>query len=84
MYVMRTIEIDDPGHLPFCVSRGFTRLRCANTAEQIEVLLRSDNLGDPRNIVLDDSLDFPTDSLKSLPNYFFNLFVLTNKFIQEK
>jgi len=47
--------------IPASVSLSFT-LRCANTAERIEVLLRMEILGDPRNIVLYRISDFPTDS----------------------
>jgi len=32
--------------LSVCLSRGFTRLRCANLAERIEVLLGVEILGD--------------------------------------
>jgi len=35
-----------------------TWLCCANTTEHIKVLLGVEALGDPRNIVLDDSTDF--------------------------
>jgi len=63
---MRTITIDDPGRQS--VSLSVTRLRCVNMAERIEVLL-----GVPRNIVLDKSLDFPTDSMMLSLNYFGNL-----------
>jgi len=41
------------------VSLSAMQLRCANMAERIEVLLGLETLGDPRNIVLDTSLDFP-------------------------
>jgi len=38
MYEMRTIAIDDPGVCQFvCLSRGFTRLRYANTTERIRI-----------------------------------------------
>jgi len=57
MHQLRTIAIDDPGRLFVCLPRGFTRLRCANTAELIEVLPRVETLGDTRNIVLDESPD---------------------------
>jgi len=76
MHEMRTIAIDDPGRLSVSLPRGFIQLRCANTAERIEVLLRVETLGDPRNIVLDRSRNFFTDSMRPLPNYFDNLFAL--------
>jgi len=48
MYQMWTIVIDDPGHLSVCLLCCLTRLRCANTAERIEVLLGvAETLGDP-------------------------------------
>jgi len=53
---MRPIAIatDDP--VGWCVSQSdclfVTRLRCAKTAEWIEVLFRVEIFGDPRNIVL--------------------------------
>jgi len=60
--------------IPASVSLSVRQLHCANTAERIEVLLRVDTLGDPRNIVLDGSPDFPTDSMRPSPNYFGHLF----------
>jgi len=57
----RTIAIDDPRVCQYVkVSRGFTWLRCANTAERIEVLLVVETPGDLRNIALDGSPDFPS------------------------
>jgi len=55
MNEIRTTAIYDPGRLSVCLSRSghFTRLRCANMAKRIEVLLGVETLGDPRNIVLD-------------------------------
>jgi len=48
MHEMRTIVIDDPGRgVCQSVSLSVMRLRCANTAERIEVLLWVENLGDP-------------------------------------
>jgi len=41
-----------------CLSRGFTRLRCAKTAKRVEVLLWVETLGNAGNITLDDSPDF--------------------------
>jgi len=41
------------------LSWGFTRLRCANMVEQIEVLLEMATVGDPMNIVLDEGSQFP-------------------------
>jgi len=58
MHKTRTIAIDDPGRLSVCLLCGFTRLRCANTAERIGVLLGVETLGDPRNTVYDESPDF--------------------------
>jgi len=46
MHEMRTIAIDDLGHLLVCQSDC---LRCANRAGRIEVLLGVETLGDPRN-----------------------------------
>jgi len=40
-----------------CLSRGPTRLHCAITAEQIEILFGVNTLGVPRNIVLDGGPD---------------------------
>jgi len=57
MREVRTTAIDDPGRLSVCLSRAFTRHRCANTAERIEVLLGVET-GDARNFVLDASPDF--------------------------
>jgi len=37
-------------------------LRCANTAERIEVLIGMDILGDPGNVALDERTDFPRGS----------------------
>jgi len=60
---MRTIAIDDPERLSVCkslsLSQGFTRLRCANTAKQIQALLGIENLKNTRNIVFDGSLEIP-------------------------
>jgi len=58
MHKIRTIAID---MFPTSVSlsRGFIELRCANTAERIEVLLGMETLGDLRNIVLDGGPDSP-------------------------
>jgi len=47
MHELQTIATDD------------TRLCWANTAEQIEVLLPVEPLGEPRNITLDGNPDFP-------------------------
>jgi len=49
MYDMWTIATGDPRRLPVCLSRGFTRLRCANTAERIEVLFGVETLEDQRD-----------------------------------
>jgi len=62
MHETRTIAIDDPGRLSTCMSHGFTRLRCANTAERIEVLLVVETLGDAGNIILHGSSDFTAQS----------------------
>jgi len=44
MHEMMTIASDDPGVSQF-VSRCFMRLRCAKTAERIEVLFEVETLG---------------------------------------
>jgi len=77
MHKMRTIAIDER-RLFVCLSCGFTRLRCANTAEWIEVLLGVETFLDPRSIVLDGSPDFPTDLMRPSPNYFGYLFIFGN------
>jgi len=69
MHEMQTTAIDDPGRL----SCGFTRLRCANTAERIEVLLGVDTLGNLRNTVLQGVPISLTDSMRHSPNYFVHL-----------
>jgi len=43
--------------LSFCLSRGSTRLRCAKTAELINILFGVNTLGGTRNAVLDGGLD---------------------------
>jgi len=43
-------------------------IRCANTAERIEILLR-----DLRNVVLDWSPNSTMDSMQPSPNYFSHL-----------
>jgi len=59
---------------PQSVCQSPTRLRCANTATQIEVLLRVETLGDPRIIEYSVVVPIsPTDS----PNYFDHLFSLS-------
>jgi len=47
MLEMRTIVIDDLGRLSVYLSCVSTRLRCANTAVRIEILLEVETLGDP-------------------------------------
>jgi len=42
-----------------CLSRGLTRIHCAKKAEQIKILFGVNNLGCPRNIVLDGGPDPP-------------------------
>jgi len=46
--------------LPVCLSRSFTRLRCANTAKRVEVLLAVETLG------VQEILGFPGDLLPHL------------------
>jgi len=53
MHEMQAIAIDDPRHHLSC---GFTRLRCANTVEQIKVLFVVKTFGDPRNETRDTEL----------------------------
>jgi len=44
MHEMRTIAIDDPGVCQsVCHVLGCTKLRCSNTAERIEIVLRGEN-----------------------------------------
>jgi len=45
--------------LSVCLSRGTTRLHCAITTERIKMLLRVNNLGGPRDIVLHGGPDPP-------------------------
>jgi len=52
----QTIATDDPAR-QICLSA--TRLRCANTAERIEVLFGVKTLGGPRNVVLDGGSRYP-------------------------
>jgi len=76
MQEMQTIVNDVPVCQSVCLSRGFTRLSCAKTAERIEVLFGVKIFGGPRNIVLDGDLDPPTarrgeaHSMQPLPNHF--------------
>jgi len=56
MHEVRTTTIDDPG---VCLS--VTRVGCAKTAEQIDVLFEVETSVSPRNIALDGIPDFPTD-----------------------
>jgi len=42
---MQTIATDVPVRQSVCLSRGYTRLRCAKTAERIEVLFMVNTLG---------------------------------------
>jgi len=67
MYEMQTIVIDNPGRL------FVTWLHYANKCEQIKILLGVETLEDPRNIVLDGSLNSPTTSMWPSPNYFVDL-----------
>jgi len=71
MQELQTIVIDVRGVSP---SGGSTRLRCAKTAEQINILLGVNTLGGPRHIVLDGGPDPPQrrerDSMQPSPNYF--------------
>jgi len=71
---MRTIVIDDAS-----VCQSVTRLRCAKTSEQIDVLLYMKTPENPRNIVLDGAHGVPIRvpprrgggcSMRLLPNYF--------------
>jgi len=75
---MRTIAIDDlgvcrPVSPSVCHARGFTRIRCAKTAKQIEVLLGVKIPEGPMNIELDESSDTPRrgegDSMRPSRNY---------------
>jgi len=64
------------------VCQSVTRLRCANTAARIEVLLGVKTLGDPTNIVWDESFDSPKNSMRSSPNYF-DLWLLMSTFTRD-
>jgi len=65
MHEMQTIAISDRGHRQsvlyksVCLSCSFTQLYCESMAEHIEVLLGMETHGDPGNIVLDVSPNFP-------------------------
>jgi len=54
---MQIIAINIPA-VSVSLSRGFTRLRCVNMAERIEVLLGVETIGDLRNTVLNGSPNF--------------------------
>jgi len=57
-----------------CLSVCLSRLRCANTAKRIEVVVRVETLVDPRNTVgLEDRPDFPADSMRPSLNNFGHL-----------
>jgi len=58
MREMQTIVTDDPS---VCLSGGSTRLHCAKMAERIKMLFVTNTRGGPRNIVLDESPDPPTE-----------------------
>jgi len=55
---MRRIATDDP--VAWCISLSVTRLRCAKTAERIEVLFGVATFGDPRPIAFYGDPDPPT------------------------
>jgi len=66
MHEVPTVVIDDPVILSVCRSVSVYVCQCVyhvallrNTAEWIEVLCRMETPGDPRNVVLDGSPDFP-------------------------
>jgi len=69
---MRTIAIDDPG-----VCQFITRLRCAKTAERIDVLFGVETPGDRKSIKLDGGYHLPRQyeggSMRPLTNYFGHL-----------
>jgi len=67
--LMWPMAINDPGCLSPCLSGGW--LYYVNAAEQIEVLLLMEILGDPGNILSDGSPC--TDLMRPLPNYFGHL-----------
>jgi len=48
---MRPIATDDP--VAWTVSLSVTRLSCAKTSKQIEVLVEVKTLGDPKHVLLD-------------------------------
>jgi len=77
MHEMQTIATDVSVCQSVCLSRGVTRLRCAETAERIEVRFGMKIFEGPRNIVLNGSLDpqrrgrgESAHSMQPLPNYF--------------
>jgi len=81
MHDMRTIAIDDPGRLSVCLSRGFTRFRCAKTAKRTEIrFVVKINACGPRNFVFDGGMDPQRreegDTIRPYPNYFGDLFCI--------
>jgi len=66
------------------VCQSVTRLRCAKTAERIQVLLRMETLGDPRNIILDGSPDFSHGFNAAIANLLWPLvdYVYTCRYIR--
>jgi len=56
----------------WCVCMSVMRLRCAKTAEQIDVVFTMENRGGPRHIVLDGGADpiRPEGSMRLFSNYF--------------
>jgi len=52
------------------------RHHCVNTAEQLEVLLVMETVGDSRNIVLDESPDFPHGFDAAFAKLLWHLFFL--------
>jgi len=58
---MRPCATDDPvACVSVCLS--VTRMRCAKTAERIDMLLGVETSGDPNRSVLDGCADVPTDT----------------------
>jgi len=79
MHDFWTIVIDVPG---VCRSVLLVTLRhCAKMAERIEVLLGVETLRDMRNIILDEGLDFPTDSMRPSPKYVGHLFATGERLV---
>jgi len=76
---MWTIAVDDPG-----VCMYVRRLRCANVANRIEVLLGVETFEDPRNISLDGGSRFPHGYVAAFGKLLWQLVIhaVKNTFLQ--